>query len=1128
VDGLELARQAAAHRHRAVAAEASEGLGPYDLAKAAASRERLAVRRVKAGNPLLHGGEATYDPDTRLILHQACADPFEEAFLVAHELGHVVLEDGAGRHVASGVDPMRGSEPPSGTDAVLDYGRRQRREVMMDLFARELLLPREVARDLHLRGCMPAKAIAARLGLPWNVVALQLLDALLLPPPRGAVAATPEPLLNSEQLDAATHSGSPLLLEAGPGTGKTRTLVARVAWLVEGGADPASILVLTFSNAAAADLAERIAVRCPGAAQSVWVGTFHSFGLDLLHRFHEREGLPPNPRLLDRVEAIELLEDVFPRLNLSIYRDLYDPSGHIDTILDAISRANDEVVDAERYAELAAAMLASATTEEKRNAARRCAEVSVVFRAYEALKRERSCLDFGDLVARPVRLLEQNSDALAALRGTYRHVLVDEFQDVNRASVRLLKLLTDDGANLWAVGDVRQSIYRFRGASSFNVARFGAADFPGGQRKRLRVNYRSRKEIVETFAHFASAGMKAAPAGEVSFEAFRGPLGHPVEYRGAPHKDGETLAVAEAIRELHAAGVPYGGQAVLCTSNERMAEIGAALESLGVPVLHLGKLFERAEVKDLLCLLSLLTDRRAAGLLRTATMPAFRMPLGDVAAAIAHLAETGAAALAWRDIGVTIPGMSAEGRQGLERVSAAFSGLKPDASPWDVFAGLLLDHTRIAADLAVSTETVDRIRGVAVWQLLHFARAQPAGRGLPAQRFLSRIRRLLLLSEDRELRRLPAAAAGIDAVRIMTIHGSKGLEFPVVHLPGLSADTIPKRFRADGCLPPDGMIEGTAASGEEAMREGHDEEQECLLFVALSRARDRLILYSPLRKANGARRQRSAFLDRLGKALASREVIPTLTLPPRPADAALPANVEVPSSFRPSDLDLYDTCPRRFLYTTVLRTGGRQAEAAFRQMHAAVQEVVSWLGSDHRLDPTPGEVQARLDAAWAQHGPHDHGYSRDYMAVASGLLAQLVSFRRGRTLLPAAELRFEVEGGEVVVRPDEVAEEQPGGLTLRRIRTGHSRASDAGKLSAVAFRIAAAAAHPGCTVELVHLADPAVTPLLLDEKGLAKGRAAVANAIAAIRAGEFGRKPSPWCPGCPSFFHCGHLPDPSA
>lgn len=1027
MDRLELARRAGALRHDAAAAGLPPDPTPYSLALAAAAVEGVRVRGVRPGSPLLHGGQATFDPETGLVLHQRTGNPFEEAFLVAHELGHVVLEAGPGRHVTSDVDPHRGAEPlPSSADGVTDYGRRQRREVMMDLFARELLLPRRIARDLHLQEGLSARDIAARRAIPWRVVALQLLDALLLPPAPGAPPGREEPPLNGEQAAAVAHSGSPLLLEAGPGTGKTRTLVAKVADLVGRGVDPASILVLTFSNAAAAELADRITARCPEAAPNVWIGTFHSFGYDLLHRFHDLEGLPPSPRLLDRPEAVELLEDRFTRLELEIFRDLYDPSRHIDDILDAISRANDEVVDAAEYCRLADEMWEGAPTDDRRGAADRCREVGVVFRAYEELKRERNCLDFGDLVARPVRLLERHPEVLARLRETHRHVLVDEFQDVNRASVRLLGLLTGDGADLWAVGDARQSIYRFRGASSFNVARFGSEDFPGGKRRRLRVNYRSRGEIVDAFTRFAAKGMREGIGEAPDFEAFRGPSGFPVEHRAVADKVAEATAVAEAILEMRATGLRWSAQAVLCTSNDRIAELGASLEALGIPVLHLGDLFERAEIKDLLCLLSLVTDRRAAGLLRVAAMPGFRMPLDDAAAIVARLAGEDAPALGWRGLEAGMTCLSPAGRDSLAKLSATFESVTTSARPWDVLAGLLLDRTRMAADLAASNSTIDRVRAIAVWQLMNVALAEATAGGYPIHRFLERIRRLLLLSEDRDLRRLPGAASGIDAVRIMTIHGSKGLEFPVVHLPGLSGDTVPRKFKLKGCLPPDRMIKGTEETGEDAVRAGHDEEQECLFFVALSRARDRLLLYSSLRKTNSHRRSPSPFVACLGETVASREVVPRLVLPPEPPDLPLPPGVTVPARLRASDLDHYSRCPRRFLYTTVLRTGGRQSEVAFRQMHAAVQQVVAWLAADHELEPAPAELRGRLAQAWETHGPARHGYSEDYMAVAVRLLGHLVAARHGRVRSAASEMTLGVEGIQLVVRPDEASREGTG------------------------------------------------------------------------------------------------------
>ena len=161
----------------------------------------------------------------------------------------------------------------------------------MDLFARELLLPRTVARALHLDQGLPASEIAAKLGAPIEVVAQQLFDALLLPAVPAVAAATHvEQPLNPLQAEAAAHRGQAYLLEAGPGTGKTQTLIARVEGLLEEGVDPRRILLLTFSNKAAGEMAERIARKRPEAAAAMWIGTFHAFGLDIIRRFHAELG----------------------------------------------------------------------------------------------------------------------------------------------------------------------------------------------------------------------------------------------------------------------------------------------------------------------------------------------------------------------------------------------------------------------------------------------------------------------------------------------------------------------------------------------------------------------------------------------------------------------------------------------------------------------------------------------------------------------------------------------------------------------------------------------------------------------------------------------------------------------
>ncbi|MEZ6140772.1 MAG: UvrD-helicase domain-containing protein [Zavarzinella sp.] len=841
MNSLEAARQRAEQLHVDAVAARHNPRNPYEFIRAQVEKLLIEVERVPKGDIRLYGGRALYDPDALLILHEETGDAFLNAFLIAHELGHIDLGGQSEPMAIMDTDPLRAAEAvPISVERVVDYSRRQRREVQMDLFAREFLLPRPWLRKLHISEGMTASEIATFTSAPFAVVAQQLLDALLLPRVENvAKEATPERPLAPDQAPAASHEGSPYLLEAGPGTGKTQTLVGRIEHLLSRGVDPEKILILTFSNKAASELTERIGNKYPEAAAKIWAGTFHGFGLDIIRRFHDRLKLPVSPRLLDRSDAIELLEREYPKLNLTHFKNLWDPSDTLGKILSAISRANDEVVDAAEYRSCAEKMYAAATTAEEREVAEKCREVATAFAAYERLKTESGCVDFGDLVALPVRLCESHPDIKQHLAATYEHILVDEYQDVNRASVRLLKAIAGDGKNLWVVGDAKQSIYRFRGASAYNMGRFGNEDFPGAKRGRLTINYRSHEEVISAYLKFAEE-ITSVRGANIGLTANRGACGRLPEYRAVVRSDDEVAAVAEAIEELRKEGYSYRDQAILSSGNDRLGRFAEGLERLGIPVLYLGSLFERDEIKELLSVLLLVVDRRAMGLVRVAAADRWAVPLGDVASLLWHLKDQDCLPLAWVEALDGVPGISAEGREGLRRIAALAAGFSINANPWDVLASVLLDRSRVAAEFAGSSAVNARTQAIAIWQLMSFIRTQPPGKGLPIMRLLERIRRMVLHGDEKDLRQLPTSAQGIDAVRLMTMHGSKGLEFGVVHIPGMVNGSLPRSPRSDlarSIIPPDGLIEGVSGKSLDVLLTSISEEHECLFFVALSRAR---------------------------------------------------------------------------------------------------------------------------------------------------------------------------------------------------------------------------------------------------------------------------------------------------
>lgn len=1126
MDAVEVARQVAADLHARAVATGLDPWHPYAFVMAEAQRRGLDVESTARGAAVLNGGRATFIPEDQLILHENVGTLFEQAFLVAHEIGHVELGDDA-TDSAHDIDPARSVEPsPVGLDRVVDYGPRQRREVQMDLFAREFLLPRAHVRKLHIDDGLTASDIAQRLNAPFDVVAQQLFDALLLPPTSLAAEAKATTYsLNPLQVKAAGHRGGAYLLEAGPGTGKTQTLVARVEGLLAEGIDPRRILLLTFSNKAAREMAERIALTNQDAAAAMWIGTFHAFGLDLICRFYVELGLPKDPRLMDRTEAVELLEHEFPRLDLKHYRNLYDPTLIIADVLAAISRAKDEVVDAQLYAELATAMLREGVSAEETEAAERALEVARVYEAYEALKRQAHAVDFGDLVSIPVTLLETDGAVRTHLQDQYDHVLVDEYQDVNRSSVRLLAALCGNGENLWVVGDAKQSIYRFRGASSFNIARFGKEDFPGGVRGRLEQNYRSVGEVVDSFSCFALQ-MKAGAAGSHYLAADRGTSGQPPELITVDRAEQQAVALADMVEQMRRAGHPYRDQAVLCTGNEKLSSLAQDLERLGVPVLFLGSLFERPEVKDLFSLLSLLVDRRAMGLIRIGCWPEFRMPIADVATVLAHLRDDQGIAGQWLRSSHEISGLSAQARAALHELAAALDGFDQYAAPWTVLAVALLDRTRIAARVASSNDLADRTRGIAIWQVMNFIRVQPAGQGLPIARLLERVRKLVRLGDDRDLRQLPAAAQGIDAVRLSTIHGAKGLEFPVVHVPGMNAGTLPRTPPVPACRPPDGMVEGGEGAALEIFRVGQAEEQECLFYVALSRARDRLFIYAPTQKSNGHKWALSSFLDRLGTTVVRRHASLSRSLPPSPDVARIGLSVEDGLSFSAAQIVLYESCPRRFFYTHLLRIGGRRATTAFMQMHEAVRTVLQAVIKGDEPLSDDGHLERRIANALAANGLADHGYAHDYQTAALSMLRYFATIREGHTLEPSTVLNLAFGAEQVTVQPDDVLVRSDGRRTLRRVRTGHHRSGESKDVGAAAFVLAAQQAFPDAIVELVHLSDQTVREVSLSPRELQARRDKLAGFLRDIRAGHFPAEPSSrTCPGCPAFFICGPLPE---
>lgn len=639
-------------RLRAVAAReaclvaGNESLAGLALASAAITVCGVSLFGVRPDDPLLHGARAVFAG--QYVAYDCTLSKTQAAFALAHELGHMVLNHGDGwqcaeTHLDETATPERLEYAASAVDA---YHPRQHRELEANVFAAAFLLPPEQARAQFLAG-----ASYWHLAVQYEVtpaLALNVLATTLLQPP---VEHMPPPALapldDSQQAAAGVEHG-PVLVNAGPGTGKTRTLAGRVVHLVERGVPARRILAVTYSNRAATELRDRLRAAAPDRAHEVTVSTFHGFCLDVLRRFHSDAGLPPEFAVVDQVDAVLMLERHVASLGITL--DPVRPAAALAAMLRHVSRAKDELLTPQRLDTLLPQILprdgpapgapgTSGVPGSPGLAAGNAgpvpaspddwATVAKVYALYQRLLDARGLVDFGDLIVRTVALLRAHPGVARQLQEEYRHILVDEYQDMNRASSVLLRLLAGDGRGLWVVGDLRQAIYRFRGASPANVTGF-PRDFPGGQVMSLGVNYRSDPHLVQLFA-VAGAQMQL-PGATPPVWAARNDAGPLPRVWSAVAVDGEaeTAGLTAEIRQREAAGRPFRDQAVLVRSHYQATEIVAALERDGIPVLYLGDLFARPEVRDLLALLAFCAEGDVVALLRLAAMPGHTFPQEDV------------------------------------------------------------------------------------------------------------------------------------------------------------------------------------------------------------------------------------------------------------------------------------------------------------------------------------------------------------------------------------------------------------------------------------------------------------------------------------------------------------------
>ena len=605
--------------------------------------------------------------------------------------------------------------------------------------------------------------------------------------------------LNPEQQSAVTHGDGPMLVLAGAGSGKTRVIAHRIAYLLETlHASPRSILAVTFTNKAAEEMRNRVQrLLDKPALPFLWIGTFHATCARILRADVEALGGPHTKdfTILDADEAEGLVRRILRDKGIS------DKNFQPRAVMSAISRAKTGGVDAAAFTERARGFFDST--------------VAPVYALYERRLADSNVVDFDDLLLLALRLLETVEPVRKRYQERFRHVLVDEYQDTNRLQYRLLKLLSGRWENLFAVGDEDQSIYRWRGADIQNILDF-QRDFPRAEVVKLERNYRSTSAILEASNRLVAHN--AQRLGKNLWTDRQG--GPPVRLFAAPTDREEAAFVVDTAQKLRATR-EWSKMAVLYRTNAQSRTFEEACLNRGVPYQVIGgqRFYERKEIKDILGYLRLgLNPLDNPAFLRVVNVPSRGVGKVTVEQIEALAAERGVSLLEAVRASVAeglLPPRSASALSGFLDAVDGVGRKAENGSPAEV-TEWLLGATGYVAYLAEQNQAgpdpetrLENVRELISAMREYEAKEEGGLRGF--------LERQALASDQDDLKN-----GGADALRLMTLHAAKGLEFPVVFLVGLEADLFPHALSAQS---PEGI-----------------EEERRLCYVGMTRAMESLTL----------------------------------------------------------------------------------------------------------------------------------------------------------------------------------------------------------------------------------------------------------------------------------------------
>jgi DNA helicase-2/ATP-dependent DNA helicase PcrA len=727
--------------------------------------------------------------------------------------------------------------------------------------------------------------------------------------------------LNKEQKEAVMHEKGPLLIVAGAGTGKTTVITQRIAYLIEkGSAKPDEILAVTFTEKAAEEMEERVDSLLPYGYVDLWVMTFHSFCERVLRDHALDIGLPSDFKVLDETAGWILVRQNMDKFNLDYYRPLGNPTKFIQALLSHFSHCKDQEIYPEDYLEYAEKLKTRDDLPESQEA-ERIKEVAGAYHVYQKLLLENGYLDFGDLINYCLKLFKKRPLILESYRKKFKYVLVDEFQDTNWSQYELVKMVAAPKKNLTVCADDDQAIYRWRGASFSNIIQF-KKDFPKAKQVSLVTNYRSAQDILDLAYGFIKGNdpdrleyVNKINKKLVADNKQKGLIEH-IKARDAGEEVKRTVEKVLKILEKDKKA-SFSDIAILVRANSAASPFIKALERAGIPYQFLASkgLYSKPVILDVISYFKLLDNfHESAAAYRILNMPFLEMPYEDILRLTQYARRKAVSLFEAMEESSLIPGLS---EKAAEKVSFLLSLIKKHAG----FSREKLVSEMFLSFLSDSGYLKYLVKGGKQEQLdmlNQFYKKIKSFEESSLEPLLKNFMEELSfeLESGGEGKLEFDSEQGPDVVKVMTVHGAKGLEFKYVFLVNMVDKRFPTIERKDLIEVPEEMIKDIKPEGDV-----HLQEERRICYVAMTRAKKELYFTSAEDYGLARKKKISRFLIEMGykdKSQPKKEkTVSDFAL----KNQKTPKREEIflPKHFSFSQLAAFEKCPLQYKFNFILK-----------------------------------------------------------------------------------------------------------------------------------------------------------------------------------------------------------------